>query len=67
MLKTDKVVRIDRIVIRDAGMTVKESNLEVVRKQVAALFGAPSDTVMFVYTETNSSEAITRINLNNEF
>ena len=50
------IVKINRIIVRDAGLKVKQSKIEALRKQVAALFDSAPSNILFIYDETTDKK-----------
>ena len=50
------IVKINRIIVRDAGLKVKQSKVETLRKQVAALFDSVPSNILFIYDETTDKK-----------
>lgn len=50
------IVKINRIIVRDAGLKVKRSKIEALRKQVAALFDSAPSNILFIYDETTNKK-----------
>lgn len=50
------IVKINRIIVRDAGLKVKQSKIETLRKQVAALFDSAPNNILFIYDETTDKK-----------
>lgn len=50
------VIKVNRIIIRNAGLKVREEDLVVLRKQVAALFKGKIEDILFNYEETGDTK-----------
>lgn len=65
-----KVIKINRIIVRNAGLIIKYKNLEKIRAQVAAVFGTSVDNILFNYEEmpeTTKTNKTVNINSKNVF
>ena len=63
------IVKINRIIVRDAGLKVKQSKVETLRKQVAALFDSAPSNILFIYDETPDKKVDSsskQLNINNK-
>ena len=61
------IIKVDRIIIRNANLKVEDKDLEKLRKQIAALFQSDTCNILFTYEDTDEKKIKKRdkqLNLN---
>ena len=60
------VIKIDKVIVRNANLLAREKDLEILRAQVATVFNTRVDNILFTYEETDIKTKLSKVNLNSK-